>query len=197
MSKGIGLPGKGISYRSGSGSGSGESVPITKQITFGHNGNITGVSTDAFNSMYVLYNAPASSTVDEPAFMRAMSGDVLKKVSIAVGASAAGTVTLGLYSADTISGPWTLVQKIDIAAAPAGSNIYVSSDVNITLTKGKYYFLGVNSAAVELVQLAAVGGFKRWTAAAGVAPSTLADADSSVSAYVAYLYGTVNRTINP
>ena len=172
-------------------------VPITKNITFGFNGDITGVSTDTFGNLYMLYNAPGSSTTDEPAFMRAMQNDVLKKVSIAVGFTATGTVTVGLYSADSIGGPWTLVQKIDIAAAPTGTNIYVSSDVNIPLTKGKYYFLAVNSATVKLVQLAATGGFKRWTAAAGAAPSPLADADSSVSAYVAYLYGTVARTTNP
>lgn len=194
MTKGIGLPGKGIAYKSGGGGGP---VPITKQITFGYNGSITGVSTDTFGNMYMLYNAPASSTTNEPAFMRAFSGDVLKKVSIAVGASATGTVTVGLYSADTIAGPWTLVQKIDIAAAPSGTNVYVESVVDITLVAGKYYFLGVNSTTVELVQLAAAGGFKRWTAAAGVAPSPLADADSSGSAYVAFLYGTVNRTTNP
>lgn len=177
--------------------GGGGPVPITKNITFGHNGDITGVSTDTFGNMYLLYNAPGTSTTDEPAFMRAFTGDVLKKVSIAVGASATGTVTVGLYSADDIDGDWTLVQKIDIAAAPAGTNLYVEQAVNITLIKGKYYFLGVNSATVELVQLAATGGFKRWTAAAGVAPATLADVDSSGSAYVAYLYGTVERTTNP
>lgn len=172
-------------------------VPITKNITFGYNGDITGVSTDTFGNMYMLYNAPGTSTTDEPAFMRAMTGDVLKKISIAVGFTATGTVTVGLYSADDIDGDWTLVQKIDIAAAPTGSNIYVEQAVNIPLTKGKYYFLGVNSSTVELVQLAATGGFKRWTAAAGVAPATLADVDSSGSAYVAFLYGTVERTTNP
>ena len=172
-------------------------VPITKNITFGYNGDITGVSADTFGNMYLLYNAPGTSTTDEPAFMRAMTGDVLKKVSIAVGAAVTGTVTTALYSADNIGGPWTLVNKVDIAAAPTGSNIYVSRDVNIPLTKGKYYFLAVNSATVKLVKLAATGGFKYWTAAAGVAPATLADADSSGSAYVAYLYGTVARTTNP
>ena len=194
MANGIGLPGNGISYNSGGGGGP---VPITKNITFGYNGDITGVSTDTFANMYLLYNAPGNSTTDEPSFMRAMSGDVLNKVSIAVGASATGTVTVGLYSADNIGGPWTLVQKIDIAAAPDGTNMYVEQSVNITLTKGTYYFLGVNSATVELVQLAATGGFKRWTAAAGEAPTPLDDADSSGSAYVAYLYGTVARTTNP
>ena len=176
-------------------------VPITKNITFGFNGDITGVSTgvstDTFGNMYMLYNAPGTSTTDEPAFMRAMQDDVLNKISIAVGDAVTGTVTTALYSADNIGGPRTLVQKVDIAAAPTGSNIYVSSDVNIPLTKGKYYFLGVNSATVKLVQMAATGGFKRWTAAAGIAPATLADADSSGYAYVAYLYGTVARTTNP
>lgn len=172
-------------------------VPITKNITFGYNGDITGASTDTFGNMYLLYNAPGASTTDEPAFMRAMTGDVLNKISIAVGAAVTGTVTVGLYSADNIGGPWTLVQKVDIDAAPTGSNIYVSSDVNIPLTKGKYYFLAVNSATVQLVKLAATGGFKRWTAAAGIAPATLADADSSGYAYVAFLYGTVARTTNP
>ena len=193
MTDKLALPVKGLALDT---SGGGP-VPITKNITFGYNGDITGVSTDTFGNLYMLYNAPGSSTTDEPAFMRAMTGDVLKKISIAVGFTATGTVTVGLYSADNIGGPWTLVQKVDIAAAPTGSNIYVSSDVNIPLTKGKYYFLGVNSATVELVQLAATGGFKRWNAAAGVAPATLADVDSSGSAYVAFLYGTVQRTTNP
>lgn len=193
MTDKLALPVKGLALDT---SGGGP-VPITKNITFGFNGNITGVSTDTFGNMYMLYNAPGTSTTDEPAFMRAMQDDVLKKISIAVGAAVTGTVTVGLYSADSIGGPWTLVQKIDIAAAPTGTNIYVSRDVNIPMTKGKYYFLAVNSATVELVQLAATGGFKRWTAAAGVAPSPLADADSSGSAYVAYLYGTVARITNP
>lgn len=195
MTDKLALPVHGLALDT-SGGGSGP-VPITKNITFGFNGDITGVSTDTFGNLYMLYNAPGTSTTDEPAFMRAMQDDVLKKVSIAVGFTTAGTVTVGLYSADSIVGPWTLVQKIDIAAAPTGTNIYVSSDVNIPLTKGKYYFLAVNSATVELVQLASTGGFKRWTAAAGEAPATLADVDSSGSAYVAYLYGTVARTTNP
>lgn len=193
MTDKLALPVKGLALDT---SGGGP-VPITKNITFGFNGNITGVSTDTFGNMYMLYNAPGASTTDEPAFMRAMQNDVLKKISIAVGAAVTGTVTVGLYSADSIGGPWTLVQKIDIAAAPTGTNIYVSRDVNIPMTKGKYYFLAVNSATVKLVQLASTGGFKRWTAAAGVAPATLADADSSGSAYVAYLYGTVARITNP
>lgn len=193
MTDKLALPVKGLALDT---SGGGP-VPITKDITFGFNGDITGVSTDTFGNLYMLYNAPGTSTTDEPAFMRAMQDDVLKKISIAVGAAVTGTVTVGLYSADSIGGPWTLVQKIDIAAAPTGTNIYVSRDVNIPMTKGKYYFLAVNSATVELVQLAATGGFKRWTAAAGVAPSPLADADSSGSAYVAYLYGTVARITNP
>ena len=193
MSDKLALPVKGLALDT---SGGGP-APITKNITFGYNGDITGVSADTFGNMYMLYNAPGASTTDEPAFMRAMQNDVLKKISIAVGAAVTGTVTIALYSADNISGPWTLVQKVDIAAAPTGSNIYVSSDVNIPLTKGKYYFLGVNSATVKLVRLAATGGFKRWTAAAGVAPATLADVDSSGSAYVAFLYGTIERTTNP
>lgn len=193
MTDKLALPVKGLALDT---SGGGP-VPITKNITFGYNGDITGGSTDTFGNMYMLYNAPGTSTTDEPAFMRAMTGDVLKKISIAVGAAVTGTVTTALYSADNIGGPWTLEQKVDIAAAPTGTNIYVSSDVNIPLTKGKYYFLAVNSATVELVQLAATGVFKRWTAAAGVAPSPLADADSSGSAYVAFLYGTVARTTNP
>ena len=192
MSDKLALPVKGLALDT---SGGGP-APITKNITFGYNGDITGASNDTFGNMYMLYNAPGASTTDEPAFMRAMQNDVLKKISIAVGAAVTGTVTIALYSADNISGPWTLVQKVDIAAAPTGSNIYVSSDVNIPLTKGKYYFLGVNSATVKLVRLAATGGFKRWTAAAGVAPATLADVDSSGSAYVAFLYGTVARTTN-
>lgn len=185
----------GISFPGGSGGGTPQ--PITKQTTFGFNGDITGVSTDTFGNMYLLYNAPGVSTTDGSSFLRAFAGDVLKKVSIAVGAEATGNVTVGLYSADNLTGPWTLVQKITIAAAPTGTNKFVEQAVNIPLTKGTYYFLGVNSDVVELVQLAATGGFKRWTAAAGEAPATLADADSSGSAYVAYLYGTVDRTVNP
>ena len=190
---GIGF--SGISFPGGGGGGSPQ--PITKQVTFGFNGDITGVSTDTFGNMYLLYNAPAGSTVDNGAFMRAFDGDVLKKISIAVGASDSGDVTVGVYSADNIGGPWTLAQKVTIAAAPTGNNMYVEKAVNIPLVKGNYYFLGVNSDVVQLVQLAATGGFKRWTAAAGEAPSPLADADSSGSAYVAYLYGTVDRTTNP
>ena len=193
MADNLALPVKGLALDT---SGGGP-VPIAKNITFGFNGDITGVSTDTFGNLYMLYNAPGNSTTDEPAFVRAMQDDVLKKVSIAVGAAVTGTVTTALYSADNIGGPWTLVQKVDIAAAPTGTNIYVEQAVNIPLTKGKYYFLGVNSSTVELVQLAATGGFKRWTAAAGVAPATLADVDSSGSSYVAFLYGTVERTTNP
>lgn len=97
---GIGF--SGIAFPGGSGGGSPQ--PITKQITFGFNGDITGVSTDTFGNMYLLYNAPAGSTVDNGAFMRAFDGDVLKKISIAVGASASGNVTVGVYSADNIGG---------------------------------------------------------------------------------------------
>ncbi len=194
MTKGIGLPGKGIAYHSGGGGGP---VPITKPMTFGYRASLTGLGTDTFNNLYMLYNCPASSTTEEAAFMRARSGDVLTSVTVGVGASAAGNVTVGLYSADNIGGPWTLVQKLTIPAAPTGTNITITQSANITLVAGKYYFLGINSDVVELVQVAATGGFKRWTAAAGVTPSPLADVDSSGSAYVAILYGTVNRTTNP
>lgn len=195
MTKGVGLPGKGIAYKSGGGGGG--PVPITKPITFGYKASLTGLTTDNWGNMYLLYNAPSGSTADDTANLRAMTGDVLTKISIGVGASTSGTATVALYSADALLGPWTLVQKWDVVGAPTGTNIIIDTTVNVALTKGKIYSLGVNSPSLQLCQLASTGGLKRWTAAAGVAPSPIADADSAASNWGLIMYGTVNRTTQP
>lgn len=190
MTTGIGLSGTGIALKSG---GSGIA---TKAVTFGCIlPNFATLGTDTFGNIYMQYNSDGS-TADEAAFIRAYTGDVLTKISVGVGFTVAGNVTIGLYSADNIAGPWTLVSEQTIAVAPTGTNIVVEKAVSIALTKGKYYFLTATSAVAELVQFAYTGGSKRWTGGSPL-PATLADVDSSTSNFAVHLFGTVTRTYTP
>lgn len=185
------------SFTRGGSGGGGAPQPIVKQITFGRNASIDGNTVDTFGNCYMVYNSGNASTADEAAFIRAYANDILKKISIAVGGTDAGDVVVGLYSAQNIQGGWTLVKQFTVAAAPTGASVIIDQAVNVPLTKGLYYFLAVNSPTVQLCQLGYNGGIKRWTAAEGVMPATVADADSSTSNFLVNLYGTVERTVTP
>lgn len=188
--QGIGFPG---------GGGTPTPQPVTISTIFGRKTAIAAfnaASTDTFDGIYMLKKSGVDSIADAPAFYRARAGDVLKSITFGVGFTAAGTVSVGLYVADTMDGPWTLVQQSDKAVAPSGTNTLVNVWLNLNLAAGKYYYLAGMSASAEFVQYPLSGGSEKWTAATPMT-SPLADADGSTSNYVIELYGTVERVVQP
>lgn len=170
-------------------------MPLTKYLTFGHKvADFSALTNDIFPNVYLMWDTPADIT-DLGVFFRAFSGDVLSKLSVAVGDVEAGTVTVGLYSAATIQGDYTLVHQENIAVTPTGTNILVEKTVNVALTAGSYYFLTVTSATANVVQLAFDGGLHRYTGSDPL-PASLTGAGTT-SNYAVVLYGTVTRTVNP
>ena len=125
-----------------------------------------------------------------------MDGDVIKKVSVGVGVAETGVLQVGLYSATSIAGPWTLVAQTGGSVVTIDGNHIIDLAINVQLTKGLYYYLAVAAKTIQVIQWPLSGGSEKWTYAAPMTGS-LDDSSGSNSNYAIECYATVERTVNP
>ena len=164
---------------------------VTITETFGNkSADISTLGTDYYNGIYLMKAAPSSNIADHAVSFTALKDGTIKILTVGVGGSNTGDVTIAIYSAASASGPWTKVDEIKQSVTTTGANEHVDFVKDIPISSGSIYFIAVGSPDVKLIEHSTSGGSGKWTYATPF-PDTLDDADSSTSGFAIEVFATV------